>query len=101
MTFKPMCMDKNKGNFGHSSRGYLLPCCWLDFNSDEDLIKDLYSEHLHLDNVDDIEEILLSPEWIKFTKSIQSADTASKRCLEYCSGAGKIIHQGKRYADQV
>lgn len=99
MTFRPMCKDeKNPVNLGHTSNGYLLPCCWIDGNLDEKLITDLYKPHLKLDNVDDIDEILLSKEWIAFYKSLEEERTATKRCRDFCTGHGEVIHGGRKNA---
>ena len=68
----PKCVVGDRVTMGHSALGFLLPCCWCDgkaFQSKKPLTKEheaLYSEHLHLDKVRDIDEIIKSKEWKAF-----------------------------------
>ena len=83
-------------SMGYRAEGYILPCCWCDRveigekkheNSDpiiDDLLKSLYSPHLHLDNVETIDEILLSDEWLNFINSWKDYETAPKLCQYFC-----------------
>tara|TARA_Y100000034_G_scaffold87326_1_gene104736 strand:- start:270 stop:1268 length:999 start_codon:yes stop_codon:yes gene_type:complete len=74
---------------GHSSLGYLLPCCWQDpsairIKETED-IKDLFQDHLKIENVDTIEEILFSDEWINFFKVlVTDPENAPSSCQRRC-----------------
>lgn len=85
--FKPNCLNKKK-EFGHSAGGWILPCCWLDPNEmpiTDDRINALFSEDLKIENVDIIEDILLSEPWINFSKVIKSGNNVPKICKLKCS----------------
>lgn len=84
-------MKPNPKDFGHSAQGFLIPCCWMDRHNlpteaMNEVHEALFSEHLHLSNVDDIDEVLYSEEWQKFYKSLENYETASPRCQRKCSG---------------
>ena len=72
---KPQCLLKeNATDVGHSPLGFLTPCCYTCVNSPEKHkgISQLYAEHLKIDNVDSVEEIILSDEWIEFFDMIKN-----------------------------
>ena len=58
----------------HSSRGYILPCCWLDSvqeNVNQELKQfGMLDECLKLENNSSIKTIMISPQWIKFHKTL-------------------------------
>lgn len=86
----PKCTDKTSSQwkeFGHSAKGFLLPCCWCDKITTEDdpLLHNLYNENLHLDNNTNIDEILFSDEWHEFLDAIKDYKTAPNVCKKYCS----------------
>lgn len=86
----PKCVDKKSPQwkeYGHSAKGFLMPCCWCDRISTENdpLLHDLYKEHLHLDNVETIDEIIFSEEWQKFLDAMKDYRTAPEVCKYYCS----------------
>jgi MoaA/NifB/PqqE/SkfB family radical SAM enzyme len=98
---RPKCIEsliKNKPGslsrhgakqLGHSATGYLLPCCWLDPSSSReqefDDTKDLFQDHLKIENVDTIEEILFSDEWINFFKVlVTDPENAPSSCQRRC-----------------
>ena len=89
MKIKPKCMDKKvdqSKDYGHSAKGFLVPCCWCDRIIEEDdiLLHNLYKDHLHLDNVDTIDEIIFSDEWQEFLEAMKDYKTAPKVCQQYC-----------------
>ena len=85
MKINPKC--KAGKDYSYSAKGFLLPCCWCDTvnpETDKELHK-LFNPELHLSNVDSIEEILLSDEWLNFDESItKDFDKAPKVCKRYC-----------------
>ena len=93
--WRPQCVlnTATGRSFGSSAKGYLTPCCWIDFSfykdieelrSDDPQLVGLFEEHLKIKNNDSIEEILLSDEWIEFYDNLASVDTAPKTCKRYC-----------------
>ena len=59
----PQCLsNENATDVGHSPLGFLTPCCYTCVNSPEKHkgISQLYAEHLKIDNVDSVEEIIFS-----------------------------------------
>ena len=88
MKINPRCeKGKQSKDYAYSAKGFLLPCCWCDTinpKSDKELYK-LFNPNLHLSNVDSIDEILLSDEWLDFKKSItKEYDKAPDVCKRYC-----------------
>ena len=86
---QPKCeKGKQCKDYAYSAKGFLLPCCWCDVinpENDPELMK-LFRPHLHLSNVDSIEKILLSDEWLDFKKSItKDYEKAPDVCRRYCS----------------
>jgi len=72
------------------STGHLLPCCWCD-GDDIEVISQyfkfgLFDEDLKVENNDSLINILLSPEWIDFHKSLlEDPDNAPRPCKKHCS----------------
>lgn len=77
--FQPKCIQGKK-EIGHTTSGYLLPCCWSDFYKNE--IPELTQEHLKIDNVNSIEEIIHSKEWNDFKNRLKT--NPPEYCKMYC-----------------
>jgi hypothetical protein len=80
--------------FAHSPGGWLLPCSYIDPNQNipkEKITQDLFSEKLKIENVDDIEEILFSDEWLKLINIISTSDIENlpQPCKKYCINNNK------------
>jgi len=87
----PKCVLGDRTTLGHSASGHLLPCCWCDykaFNLEDKMNKihsDLYSEHLHLDNVKNVKEITNSKEWKVFWDTMfNDPNNAARPCKKMC-----------------
>jgi len=87
----PKCVLGDRTTLGHSADGFLLPCCWCDYrafnleNKMNKIHKDLYSEHLHLDKIESIEEITNSKEWKVFWDTMfDDPNNAAKPCKQFC-----------------
>ena len=64
--------NKRKMGPAYTATGYILPCCFCD-TGNKDWKKEfefygLWSEHLKVENVEAIEDILTSDEWYDFHK---------------------------------
>lgn len=81
----PKCL-KGENCLGHSARGYLVPCCFFDNEySLKNDIPQLIQEKLNLANVDSINEILQSAEWLAFLKLLEEkSDDLPYPCHYYC-----------------
>ena len=88
MKINPRCeKGKQSKDYAYSAKGFLLPCCWCDTinpKSDKELYK-LFNPNLHLSNVDSIDEILLSDEWLDFKRSIKCYNINQNMKLKYPS----------------
>jgi hypothetical protein len=91
--WNPLCITKDR-EFGHSTLGYITPCCWNDpvfaypyhHRDWTDVDKALFTEDLKIANNDSIEDILLSEAWQTFYDTIDSGpENASKICKRYCN----------------
>jgi len=76
----PRCM-KNKPP-AYSATGYILPCCWCDNENIEDF-DFMMKEHLHISNIDTIDDVFLSDEWTEFRERLET--NPPRVCKKYCS----------------
>ena len=92
-SWNPLCMSqdlwKPLWEYGHSTLGFITPCCWADpvfrSNEKEKLFDDLYTEDLKISNNDSIVDILLSDPWLRWFESIENGpETAPSTCKKYC-----------------
>lgn len=86
--FRPKCMNGRKV-FAHSPGGWILPCSWVSpnlNNPEEKITQDLFNESLKIENVDSIEDILFSDEWLSFFEIIREGNIEKlpKPCKKYC-----------------
>ena len=106
MTFgvlKPKCIIKNDKNstqcLGHSSLGYLTPCCWIDAATPEQrgIVQDIfYQEKFLISNNESIKDITQSQEWVDFYTMLQKEpDKAPPVCYEMCSENSVIETYGE------
>jgi len=82
--------NKRKMGPAYTATGYMLPCCFCDTgNSDwkkEFEFYGLWSEHLKVENVESIQDILTSDEWYDFHKMlIDNPEAAPQVCKLKCS----------------
>ena len=90
--FKPICLIKGDGTqtregFAHCAKGYLIPCCLLDFDPPDPLYQDLFKEHLKISNNESIEDILFSDEWITFGEAVvKGVNEGLEFAPECCQG---------------
>ena len=88
----PKCLQDNR-EYGNTSTGYILPCCWLDipdlFN-DNDLAL-FVDEKFRLDIVNSIDDIIESKEWADFYSNLKN-DIGPKQCHKIC-GSPNTIHE--------
>lgn len=86
--FEPKCMTGRKV-FAHSPAGWILPCSWVSPNLNnpkEEITENLFSDNLKIENVDSIEDILFSDEWLSFFDIIKKGDIEElpSPCKKYC-----------------
>lgn len=76
---------RNVREIAYINSGYLLPCCWLDGEENKKFIKSLLKEKLKVENVDNVEDIITSEEWIDwFDVLINRPEEAKPVCYRYC-----------------
>ena len=84
----PLCIsEKETTDIGHSPLGYLTPCCFTCVNNPEKHkgISQLYGEHLKISNVESVEEIIFSDEWIEFFDMIKNRpEDCPDICVKIC-----------------
>ena len=67
-----------------SATGYIVPCCWADSPAFEGM-ESLVQPHLHINNVNDVEDIISSKEWDTFFDDlINNPDNAPPVCKQHC-----------------
>lgn len=80
----PQCMD-DKSVRAFAATGFILPCCWCDSKRIEEDFGQLIQDHLHIDNVESIEDIELSDEWLNFFRMLKhNPEDAPPTCKHYC-----------------
>lgn len=71
----------------YSARGWFMPCCWLD-DIETDQIKEfgLLDDDIKVENVDKLEQIFLSRQWVHFHKMlVEHPENAPDICKNKCS----------------
>lgn len=96
-SFHPKCVYDGKQH-GHSSMGFICPCCYLDPLFDNghvcNLQRALFTEDLKICNNDSIDDILSSEAWTNFYKAIYDAiedpsNKPPKHCMIQCTDIQK------------
>jgi len=87
--FKPKCLTGSC--LGHSNKGYILPCCYVDAhfdignNKDNDKLNALFDSSLKISNNDHIHDITMSDIWIEFYTMLQDQSQEKPRlCVRVC-----------------
>ncbi len=87
--FKPRCLTGQC--LGHSNKGYILPCCYVDShfdnkgNKDNDKLNALFDPSLKISNNDHIHDITMSDIWIDFYTMLQDESQEKPRlCVMVC-----------------
>ena len=80
----PKCLKEDHA-FYYSSEGYILPCCFTDCTEKESEIQELIKDKFKLENIDKIEDVLNSDEWVNFFNLLSNEPNKSpKICQNYC-----------------
>jgi len=71
----------------YTATGYLLPCCECDTISNKDFTElGFFDESLKVSNVEKIENIIISPQWMSFHRMlIETPENAPPVCKKFCS----------------
>jgi hypothetical protein len=87
----------------HTSTGYIVPCCETDLPDGlNDEIKNfgLLDEELKLANNTRIEQIMISPQWLKFHKTLlEEPEKAPKVCHRICGKPNPTYLNGGNFDD--
>ena len=85
-TLKPKCLLTNR-DLSYSVTGHILPCCWVNVAWEDESIKKLFKDKLHIDNNKSIEDILDSGEWKEFMSKLENSPDKDipSVCKRYCS----------------
>jgi hypothetical protein len=70
-----------------TATGHLLPCCECDtISNDEFSNLGFFDDSLHISNVQKIEQIIISPQWMGFHKMLlENPELAPTICKRICS----------------
>lgn len=82
MKLKPKCFDSME--LAVDNRGHLIPCCYCDTvatREDKEYQK-LYAVS-KINDYDDVKEILMTDEWIKFKDNLLN-DIGPPACIDTC-----------------
>ena len=89
---KPQCINHENMDIaqclGHSAEGYVLPCCFIDaYPLHRGYAQEtFYQEKFKISNVDNIEQITHSKEWVEFYIMLQQQpNEAPPICFKKCS----------------
>lgn len=85
--------------------GYIMPCCRTNLfhgpERDELVAAGLYDEELKLSNVNKVEDILISPQWLKFHRTLAEDPTnAPAICHRICGKPNPTYVNGGRIDDE-
>ena len=96
-TLKPKCLLTNR-DLSYSVTGHILPCCWVNVAWENEQLKNLFKDELHIDNNKSIEEILNKDEWKDFKNLLENGldkDIPSV-CKKYCNVDYRHLNVRKR-----
>jgi len=95
--FTPKCIMSDR-DVSFSSTGHITPCCWTNISYEEKHLEKLFSEKLHINNNNSVQEILDSKEWKDFFNKLRndSIDTLPETCVEYCNHGLNHNKESKR-----
>jgi hypothetical protein len=70
-----------------TATGHLLPCCECDTISSKEFTDlGFYDDSLNISNVDKVEQIVISPQWMKFHRMLlENPSDAPAVCKRICS----------------
>ena len=92
----PKCINDGERFPSYSCSGWLTPCCWVDGYWAEKEFPQFFDKELKLDNVDDIDEILLSEVWIDFFKVLtETPEKAPNTCWRYCGVFNSTVEKAE------
>lgn len=105
-SFRPKCLFDGKEH-GHSTTGHILPCCYLDDIFENayacELQKNLFKDHLKIENNESIRQILDSKEWLAFYKAIDDAVEGKadppQTCFLQCTDKQKERNSYHKYTE--
>ena len=94
--FKPRCLTGQC--LGHSNKGYLVPCCYVDafydnakdgvgirIHYDNDKLNALFDPSLKISNNDHIHDITMSDKWMDFYTMLQDESQEKPlMCIKVC-----------------
>lgn len=77
----PKCLN-GENSPAYTTRGYVLPCCWCDSPMVRPLLElhGMYEEELKVENVEKIEDIILSDQWQDFYRNLDSFPLCQYKC---------------------
>jgi len=77
----PKCLN-GKSSPAYTAKGYLLPCCWCDQPNVEPMLElqGFFEDELKVENVDRIEDIIISDQWVSFYRDLDSFPLCLHRC---------------------
>jgi hypothetical protein len=79
----PKCQSDIR-EYAYSATGWILPCCYADNDSIDDF-KDIMSDQLKVENVNNVNDIFSSEQWGEFFNRLhQDPDCAPRACKYYC-----------------
>ena len=79
----PKCL-KGK-DLAYVPSGHLTPCCWTNTSWNEPYLKEIFSDKMHIDNFNSVEEILSSKPWKRFFKMLKNnPENAPACCNTHC-----------------
>ena len=98
----PKCLLSNRA-LSFSNTGHIMPCCWTNASYRVPGLKELFSDKLHIDNNDSVEDIIESDEYKKFFDLLKNdPSNAPKTCKRFCSGAtDDNVEESKEYEKAI
>lgn len=84
-TFEPKCLKGTRFR-SFSARGYILPCCWVDFPDVDNhpVYKRFFDPELYIGAVEDVEQIEQSEQWQEFFQLLQADGPKPDTCKFMC-----------------
>ena len=95
-TLVSKCLNDGERFPSYSCSGWLTPCCWVDGDIALKEFPQFFDESLKVDNVENVDEILLSDTWVDFYKVLtETPEKAPNTCWRYCGVFNSTVEKAE------
>ena len=95
MKLQPKCLHGK--DLAYVPSGHMTPCCWTNVSWNDPYLKDMFTDMMHIDNFNSVEEILESEPWRRFFQMLKHNPlNAPYTCKKMCNMPLNVDVEGER-----